>query len=475
MTRFYPTIGLEIHIVLNTNTKMFSPSKSIHNDGVNNHINEIDVALPGTMPSVNEAAVIKAITLANVLNMHINTNPITFDRKSYYYWDLPKGYQITQQFNPIGSDGYVELNDDKHTKIYIERIQMEEDTAKQIKTENGNDLLLNYNRSGMPLIEIVSKPVMHSSKEVALYLQALKEIFVFMNISDGKMEEGSMRVDVNVSVSENESVLGTKVEVKNINSISNAAEAVEYEIKRQTELLKNKQKINQETRRFDDTTRTTIFMREKIDAADYKYMTESNIIAIYPPHEFVDNILKTLPITPMEIRKNFRDAGISEKDINLVLSDKKIYDLFIKAYEITKDYKDAERWILNELMGILNKKELTINDLNENDQSMLFAFIRDYKDNKFNSKQAKTLFNDVFAENKNYHNELKKILDNKKSYSDEEIIKLINDVLSKNPDMKNDLVTRRDKVEKSLIGNIMKITHGQVDPLQLKEVLKKIK
>ncbi len=473
--KYFVTIGLEIHIVLNTNTKMFSPAKNTHENTINNHLNEIDLALPGTLPSVNENAVKKAIQLANALHMKINANPITFDRKNYYYWDLPKNFQITQQFNPIGENGYVLLDDDNETKITIERIQLEEDTAKQIKIENTNDLLLNYNRAGLPLIEIVSNPVLHSSKEVELYLTALKEICLFMDVSDAKMEDGSMRVDVNISLSKDEKTFGTKVEIKNINSISNASLAAEYEIKRQTAILEKNEVVEQETRRFDDVSKTTIFMRKKSNAVDYRYMTEANILAIHTPQKFVDEVLNNAPIHPYIIKNNLKQNNLSKKDINLLLSDKKIYSLFMQAYEINKDYKDACRWILNELMGILNKQELTVNDLNDKSINDLFLFIKDYKDNKFNSKQAKDLFNKIFVSHLDYCNELKKLQNETKTYTDEELLKMLNDFLSTHLETKQELTTRYEKAEKFIMGSMMKLTKGQANPIRIKELLNKIK
>ena len=473
--KYFVTIGLEIHIVLNTNTKMFSPAKSTHEDAVNNHLNEIDLALPGSMPSVNENAVRKGIVLANALHMQIHTDPISFDRKNYFYWDLPKNFQITQQFNPIGTNGYVILDDENHTKISIERIQLEEDTAKQLKIEKSNDLKLNYNRAGMPLIEIVSNPVLHSSSEVELYLKALREICIFMDVSDAKMEEGSMRVDVNLSLSNDEHTFGTKVEIKNINSITNAKLAAEYEIKRQSEILDKNEVVQQETRRFDDTTLTTVFMRKKADAIDYRYMTEPNILAIYAPKEFVNETLKNIALHPYELKQVLKQNNINQKDINLLLSNKKIYDLFQQAYALTLDYKDASRWILNELMGALNKQEKTIESLSANEINSLLVLIKDYKENKFNSKQAKDLFNEVFLNHVNYDEALKILLQNSKSYSDEDILKMINDLLSINPNTKQELTTRYEKAEKFIMGTLMKQTKGQVNPIKVKELLNKLK
>lgn len=244
MNNFLPTIGIEVHIALNTKSKMFSPSKNNHNDQINTNINEIDLALPGVMPSVNENAVVKAIRLATALNMKIDQN-VRFDRKNYFYQDLPKGYQITQQFYPIGQNGKIDIS---NKSIGVERIHIEEDTAKQIML--GDKLCLDYNRAGVPLIEVVSRPDIHSAVEAYEYLNNLRRIVSFLDISDAKMEDGSMRADINISIAPRGfDKLGTKVEIKNINSFNNIMKAIDYEIDRQSELLLTGNKIEQETRR----------------------------------------------------------------------------------------------------------------------------------------------------------------------------------------------------------------------------------
>jgi aspartyl-tRNA(Asn)/glutamyl-tRNA(Gln) amidotransferase subunit B len=244
MNNFKLTVGIEVHTELNTKTKMFSAAPNIVNGEVNTAINEIDLGLPGVLPSPNQAAVAKAIRLATALKMKI-ANELSFDRKNYFYQDLPKGYQITQQYNPIGKDGQIVLT---NKTIHIEKIQLEEDTAKQ---QMINDkLCLDYNRCGVPLIEIVSKPDIESPEEAAAYLNELKRILIFLDISDGKMENGSLRADVNISVAPYGSKeLGTKVEIKNINSFANVASAIKYEFDRQTRQLIRGERIAQETRR----------------------------------------------------------------------------------------------------------------------------------------------------------------------------------------------------------------------------------
>jgi aspartyl-tRNA(Asn)/glutamyl-tRNA(Gln) amidotransferase subunit B len=236
------TIGLEIHTQLLTNSKMFSGSKNEVSNMPNININEIDLGMPGTMPSVNEQAVKLAVRLAKILDMEIDP-VLRFDRKNYFYQDLPKGYQITQQFYPIGKNGKIIVN---NKNVHIERIHLEEDTAKQI--HEGKEILLDYNRAGIPLIEIVTKPEIHNKEECIGFLTELKRILTFFEISDGKMENASLRVDLNISISDT-GKLGTKVEIKNINSFSAVTKAIDYEYDRQSKLLSKKLNIEQETRK----------------------------------------------------------------------------------------------------------------------------------------------------------------------------------------------------------------------------------
>ncbi|XP_023226605.1 uncharacterized protein LOC111627266 [Centruroides sculpturatus] len=266
-------IGIEIHLELNTKTKMFSGSRVDFEAEPNTLINEIDLGYPGTLPTVNQAAVEKAIQLAKALDMRI-AEQLKFDRKNYFYPDLPKGYQITQQFEPIASAGILHLRDGK--KVRITRIHLEEDTARS--HHRGEFTLLDYNRAGVPLIEIVSEPDLSSAQEAHEYVNLIRLIAQTLNISDAKMEQGSLRADVNISLSEPGSeIYGTKVEIKNLNSLQNILKAVEFEKEVQTQTLASGQKVVQATKRFDETKGQTVTMREKTAAIDYKYFAEPNI------------------------------------------------------------------------------------------------------------------------------------------------------------------------------------------------------
>lgn len=335
---FELVIGIEVHTVLNTQTKMFSPSKSSHHGKINENINPIDLGHPGTMPSPNKAAIEKAIILAKALNMKI-ANEITFDRKNYFYQDLPKGFQITQQFNPIGQKGKIVL--ENGNIIEITRIHLEEDTAKQ-SNENG-EILLDYNRSGMPLIEIVTEPCIKSAKDAALFLKELRRILVFNNISDAKMEDGSLRADVNISIRPiGSNIYGTRVEIKNINSISNVEKAIEFEFNEQLKQTLLNHDVLMATKRYNDKTGQTEFMRLKTTAVDYHYMTEPNIYKRNLSDSFINETINNKFVDLNSITNNLKNANIQNEYINLLLDNKELFDYYRK---INKEVKDPNETI----------------------------------------------------------------------------------------------------------------------------------
>ena len=282
MNKYDVIVGIEIHVQMKTNSKMFSSAPVSYGKDSNTQVDLYDFAFPGTMPTINKDAVIHAVRVANALNMEID-NTLLFERKNYFYSDLPKGYQLTEQFRPLGKNGYLIIGD---KKIEIERLHIEEDTCKQVHLNNCS--LLDYNRAGIPLIEIVSKPDIDSSEMAMKYVEEIRSIVSFLGASDGKMEEGSLRCDINISLKDKESSkLGTKVEIKNLNSISNIKKAIDYEIKRQTELLNCGQEVWQETRRYDEANKKTTLMRFKIDEIDYKFFTDPNIPPMRLSKEFI--------------------------------------------------------------------------------------------------------------------------------------------------------------------------------------------
>ena len=302
MSNYIPTIGIEVHVELKTNTKIFSNSKNGYGQMANSLTNVVDLGYPGTLPTLNEEVINLAIKAATILNCKIR-DVIHFDRKNYFYPDNPKNYQITQARTPIGYDGYVEIEvNGEKKKIEIEEMHIEEDTCKSV--HRGDKTLLDFNRAGVPLIEIVTKPCISSSTEAKLYLEKLKELLFYSDISDCKMEEGSMRADANVSIRKNASdAFGTKVEIKNIGSISNVGLSIEKEISRQTELLDNNESFKPQTRRYDDKLKDTVLMRVKETGNDYRYFPEPDIPYVNITKEMIEKVKSTIPMLPDERRK----------------------------------------------------------------------------------------------------------------------------------------------------------------------------
>ena len=441
INNFIPTIGLEIHCSLNTKSKMFSDSKSCHNDKPNTNISFLDLALPGVLPTVNKEAVKKGIILANTLGMEIDKTLI-FDRKNYFYQDLPKGFQITQQYHPIGRNGSIKLDD--CTIINIERIHLEEDTAKE-QTINGKTYL-DYNRAGMPLIEIVCRPDIHSAQQAVEFLTKLKRNLVFMNISNGKMEDGSLRVDVNISVAPMGSKkLGERVEIKNINSFANVAKAINYEINRQIGLILKNQEIENCTRRWP------------IPLED----------------EFINNVLQHLNKTPDEIAKELKSKNLKSELIDQLLNDFELYKVFNTIESKINDINLAVSWIMVELVGYLKNNNLQITCINENHINLIVKLLDLLKSGEINGKQAKVIFPEMLKDQKD-----PTIIMGEKNIvqiKDEKVLEEILDkIINQNVKMLDQFANREERVLKYFLGMLMKETKGQANPNIANEILNKI-
>ena len=326
MSEFIPTIGLEVHVEIKSKSKLFSSSANSYGMATNTSVNVVDLGYPGTLPTVNKEIIRQGIRACKVLNCNI-TRKMHFDRKNYFYPDNPKNYQITQNRTPIGTDGYVEIEvDGIKKKIGISDIHIEEDTCKS--AHRGSVSLLDFNRAGVPLIEIVTEPCISNGKEAMAYLTKLKELLFYANISDCKMEEGSMRCDANVSISKDEN-MGTRTETKNISSIQNVELAIEKEIARQEEILNNNGIIKEETRRFDDKLGETILMRVKETGNDYRYFIEPDIPYLVITDEFINDSLKTLPLLPDELREKYSKIGLSSLQIEKLINNRPLNDYFL--------------------------------------------------------------------------------------------------------------------------------------------------
>jgi aspartyl-tRNA(Asn)/glutamyl-tRNA(Gln) amidotransferase subunit B len=465
---FEAVVGLEIHVQMKTKSKMFSSSPNSFSHEPNTEITPFDMAYPGTMPVVNKQAVINAIRLANALHMEID-HTIVFDRKNYFYSDLPKGFQITQQFHPIGKNGYVDIetNLGKH-KIRIERIHMEEDTCKQ---EHFMDYsLLDYNRAGVPLVEIVSLPDIRSGTEAMKYVEAIRNIVVYAGVSDGKMEEGSMRVDTNVSIRPiGEEKFGTKVEIKNINTLKNIEAAIDYECRRQSELLLSGKPVIQETRRYDEASGRTIAMRLKSDAVDYKYFCEPNITPIKLSDEFVNDAIKSCPELYESKKARYLASGLSESDVSIILSDIHMSSYFEKALPTVKVAKDLANFLIVEINSYLNKKGISIEKLSLKPETL--GEIISMQEEGLTHKQASDILFKVLDTNCS-PKEAKESLHIVVQVSDaSSIMSFINQALANNPQSIVDYKAGKDRALGFLVGQVMKLSHGKVNPAEVSKLL----
>lgn len=467
---FEPVIGLEIHVELKTKSKMFSNAPVTYGKEPNTQVVPLDMAFPGTMPTVNKEGVIYAIRVSNALHMKID-HELHFDRKNYFYSDLPKGYQITQNLRPIGSDGYLEIKTSKGLrKIGIERLHIEEDTCKQLHFKDFT--LLNYNRAGTPLIEIVSRPELRSGEEAMKYVEKIRSIVVFSGVSDGKMEEGSLRCDVNISLRPYGSEkFGTKVEIKNINSISYIQKAIDFEVMRQTKMLLNNEPIQQETRRFDSTTNQTYLMRVKTDAVDYKYFPEDNITPIKLSDEFVDNAIKSCPeLADSKAARYEKEYGLNEYDTSLLLADVDVSKYFDEACKYSKCYKLLANWVNVDVASYLNKNFLKINDFAMK-PSALAELVEMINAKEVNSNQAKEIFNKMLEDNIS-SKDAKKALGISTQISDESfVLGIINQVLEENPQAIIDFKEGKGRALGFLVGQVMKKSQGKVNPKLTNELL----
>lgn len=472
MNNFKTVVGIEVHTVVNSKSKMFCDTKSCHTDPVNTNISEVDIALPGTLPTVNEEVVKKAICLAHALHMNI-AQTISFDRKNYFYRDLPRGFQITQQFNPIGTDGYVEIDvDGRKKRIRVERIHMEEDTAKQLLVDKR--VLLDYNRCGMPLIEIVSRPDINSPQEAMAYLTELKRILTFCGeVSDAKMEDGSLRADVNISINpQGSDKFGTRVEIKNINSIAGVGKAIAFEADRQASLYLQGKEVEADTRRYDDAKGETIHMRNK-QMVNYHFMQETNIPEFVLSNDFKQEALKQAKYTIEEIKKSLKDLELDDKIITLLLDDYPLYKAFASVLNQVKDPQAAITWILVELVGLLKKDNKTIEAVDASKLANIVKMIKILQAGKINAKQGKTVIAEIYKDNLDPEEIIKK--HGFKQITDEnEIQKLLLPIIDKNLSMILKNKDRPERVEKMLLGQLMKDTQGQANPVISTDVLRKL-
>ena len=473
MSKYIPVIGLEVHCELKSNSKNFSTARNGEGE-INTNLTVVDIGYPGILPVVNKEAVRNSLKVALALHCDI-PEKLCFDRKNYYYPDLPKGYQITQFGHPIGTKGYVMINvDGQDKKITIQDTHLEEDTANMEHLSTYS--LIDYNRAGVPLLETVTDPCIGSAKEAIAYLEALRNIFLYLGVSDARADKGQIRVDVNVSLmKEGDTELGTRVEMKNINSFATVKEAIEVEIKRQTEILESGGVIEQETRRYDEVNKCTHFMRGKVDAIDYKYYREPNIPEIRLSEDFINSVRESMPVLEYERKQKYmNEYGISAVDAGTLTKDKKLSDYFEDVISYGASEKETSNIIVGFLLGYLNKNYKDISDI-EIAASDFSEVIKMMLAGKISNKQVKDILTKSLDENKN-------VLDIAKSMgtqiSDpEEIRNIINEVFSENTKVVDDYKSGKN-VNGFIMGLVMKKTGGKVNPgvtnMVLREELDKL-
>lgn len=461
MTNYIPTIGIEVHVELKTNTKIFSNSLNGYGQMANSLTNVVDLGYPGTLPTLNKEVINLAIKAACVLNCKIRKE-MHFDRKNYFYPDNPKNFQITQGRTPIGYDGYVEIEvDGTKKKIEIEEMHIEEDTCKS--THRGDKTLLDFNRAGVPLIEIVTKPCISSSTEAKLYLEKLKELLFYTDISDCKMEEGSMRCEANVSIRKSETdPLGTKCEIKNIGSISNVGISIEKEIIRQTELLEKGETFKEQTRRYDDKLGDTVLMRIKETGNDYRYFPEPDIPYLYLTDAMIEEVRNTIEMLPDERRNLYMEKNVSEINAKKLVQNKPLSDYFNTLLTEDIDFKIASNLLLGDISAYLNKTEKAITDTTLTKERMV-ELVNKISDNTLTSKNLKDILDKVLEEDKSI-SEIIKESGIENITDDTALREIIKKIVSENSESVTDYKNGHDRAIKFLMGQVMKETKGSANP-----------
>ena len=468
MSNYIPTIGIEVHVELKTKTKIFSNSINGYGEMANSLTNVVDLGYPGTLPTLNEEVINLAIKAATVLNCKIRRQ-MHFDRKNYFYPDNPKNYQITQARTPIGYDGYVEIEiNGQKKKIEIEEMHIEEDTCKS--THRGTKTLLDFNRAGVPLIEIVTKPCLSSGEEAKLYLEKLKELLFYSDISDCKIEEGSMRADANVSIRKNESdPFGTKCEIKNIGSISNVGISIEKEIARQERLLESGETFKPQTRRYDDKLGDTVLMRIKETGNDYRYFPEPDIPYLYITDEMINNVVKTIPMLPDERRKVYLSKGVTEINANKLIQNRPLSDYFNELLEEKIDFKIASNLLLGDISAYLNKEEKNINETTLTKERFI-ELAKNMEDNTLTSKNLKDILNKILEEESTIA-EIIKSSGIENITDDTAIREVVKKVIEANPESVSDYKAGHDRAIKYLMGQVMKESKGSANPKIAMDIL----
>ena len=467
-------VGLEVHAELNTESKIFCDCKNAFGLEVNTQVCPICMGMPGTLPTLNEKVVDYAIRMGHALNCEIN-RVCKQDRKNYFYPDLPKAYQISQAEVPLCGKGYVDiLVDGEERRIGITRIHIEEDAGKLLHSDKFHGVsLVDLNRCGVPLIEIVSEPDMRSSQEAKVYLETLKSILQYLGICDCKMQEGSIRCDVNVSVHKPGEPFGTRSEMKNVNSFSAAVRGIDYEVERQIAVLEAGGKVEQETRRWDDEKGMSIPMRSKEDAQDYRYFPEPDLAPIVISDEWLDEIRSRQPEFRDEKQARYKEQfGLPEYDINIITENKTLTDLFESCIELGAAAKEVSNWIMGDIMRLLKEKEMEASDIHFSPENLV-KMIQMIESGAINRKVAKKVFEAIFDEDVDPEVYVEE--NGLKTVNDEGALrKVIEEIVANNPKSVEDYKAGKKKAMGFFVGQTMRAMKGKADPAMVNQILKEI-
>ena len=473
-----PTIGMETHVELDTESKMFCSCKVVETDEPNISLCPTCLGLPGALPVPNKKAIEYIVMLSLGANCSI-TKEGMFHRKNYFYPDLPKNYQISQFDFPVGVEGSLEIviEDSLHT-VAIERVHMEEDTGKSIhlgsgRIDSATSTLLDFNRSGVPLVEVVTKPIISSAKMAVAYIEELRQLVIDLGISKGKLEKGNLRFDANISVAEEGSdELGVKVEIKNMNSLKSLEKAIDYEILRQTKMVQDKESIIQETRHWDENKQVTLSMRTKEGSADYRYFSDPDLPNMVINDEFIEISQKQIKETPEKKRKTLLDTGLSLSDSNYLDKGQRwLYELYLSTVKQTGDCKSTFNFLTGELQGQMRNAEISELPQWLNSEK-LASLINLFENNEVSFTSAKDILAKLLIEDidpKSFASDNNLI----QSSDNDEIQALLTSVINENQDIVERLENPEDKLVGFLVGQVMKSSESKVNPGSVKEVLLK--
>jgi aspartyl-tRNA(Asn)/glutamyl-tRNA(Gln) amidotransferase subunit B len=462
-------IGLEVHAQVASNSKLFSGSSTAFGAEPNSHVSLVDAAMPGMLPVINKECVAQAIRTGLGLQAQIHLKSV-FDRKNYFYPDLPQGYQISQYKQPVVGEGEIEIDVDGETMIVgIERLHLEQDAGKSLHDQHPDYSYVDLNRSGVALMEIVSKPDMRSAKQAQAYVTKLRTILRYLGTCDGDMEKGNLRADVNVSVRKPGAPLGTRCEIKNVNSIRFIGQAIEVEARRQIDIIEDGGKIDQETRLFDPAKGETRAMRSKEEAHDYRYFPDPDLLPLELTQSYVDGLKKHLPELPDEKRARFMaDFGLSPYDASVLIAERESADYF-EAVAKGRDGKTAANWVINELFGRLNKEGKSVTD-SPMSAGQLGGIVDLISSNAISGKIAKDLFEIVWTEG----GDPAAIVDKRgmKQVTDTGAIeKAVDEIIAANPD-KVEQARAKPSMLGWFVGQVMKSTGGKANPAAVNDILK---